>query len=497
MPSAAVSAKKLLNINTFKFLIVKIIITSVFSYINPILHLFSDIIIIFIPNYNQKYCMIKKLKWIIIFLFLSFCVLVCIYLYTHRKRLVSVDESRTVYIKAKDSVIHLYRNGKPFKIKGASGNASFELLSKIGGNTIRVYDTINLTKTLNKAHENQLAVIVDISLPKYNEKYPNYDFQNENNKLKLKVEKLVNKHKNHPALLFWNLGNELDYPLVFRKNNFIKTYNELIDIIHTSDPNHLVSTTLIPSQSQTLAIHYHSPNIDLIGFNVFGNTNRIQVVLDRVNVFTKHLPYFIGEYAYNGPWEQQNTSWGAPIEPTSSKKAEQYAERYNTLIKNDKQSIGDLVFFWGQKQERTHTWFSIFDKKERTSELFYKLNELWGGQISNIKYPPKINYMLIDKSGAQENLVYKPNMEKTAELNFEHEIDVAYQFVWEIYSEGWDYNQADNEKDPIKISKDTVVVNSSYTFKVPSKTGPYRIFVSVYDAFGNFSTTNTPFYVLN
>ena len=105
--------------------------------------------------------------------------------------------------------------------------------------------------------------------------------------------------------------------------------------------------------------------------------------------------------------------------------------------------------------------------------------------------------MLIDKSGAQENLVYKPNMEKTAELNFEHEIDVAYQFVWEIYSEGWDYNQADNEKDPKKISKDTVVVNSSYTFKVPSKTGPYRIFVSVYDAFGNFSTTNTPFYVLN
>ena len=71
MPSAAVSAKKLLNINTFKFLIDKIITTSVFSYIKPILHLFSDIIIIFILNYNQKYYMIKKLKWIIIFLFLS------------------------------------------------------------------------------------------------------------------------------------------------------------------------------------------------------------------------------------------------------------------------------------------------------------------------------------------------------------------------------------------------------------------------------------------
>jgi len=439
----------------------------------------------------------KTLKWIGLFLFFLSCALMCIFLYTHRERNVSVDESKSVYIKSQNSQINLIRNDKPFKFKGATGDASFKLLSKAGGNTVRVYDTINLESILDKALENQLAVIVDIKLPKYSDKYNYYGNHDKNNKLKLKVKKLVKKYKDHPALLFWNLGNELDYPLVLIKNNFIKTYNELIDIIHSTDPNHLVSTTLPPSKSQTLALHFHSPDIDLLGFNVFGNIWRIESVLKKVNIFTKPLPYFIGEYGYNGPWEQQMTSWRAPIEPTSTKRAEQCIKRYNTYIKIDKQSLGDLAFYWGQKQERTHTWFSIFDQEERTSELFYTLNELWGGQMGNAKYPPKIRYMLIDEKGARDNLIYKPNMQKTAKLTFEHEIDSTYQFVWEIYAEGWDYNIADIEKDPIKISQDTVVENSSYTFKTPSKSGPYRIFVNVYDGFGNFSTTNTPFYVLN
>lgn len=432
------------------------------------------------------------------FLFLLSCVLVCILFYTHSERNGIVYEGKSVYIKAIDSRHVLIRNGKPFQIRGADAakNSSFKLLSKIGANTIRVYDTINLETILDKALESQLAVIVDINLPKFNEKLRYYDNHDKNNKLKLKVKELVKKYKDHPALLIWNLGNELDYPLVLLKNNFIKTYNELIDVIHTTDPNHLVSTTLIPSRTQTWAIHYHSPNLDLVGFNVFGNIWRIDLVMDEINFLKKPLPYFISEYGYNGPWEQHKTSWGAPIEPTSSKKAEQYAERYYTFMKNNKQSIGDLVFYWGQKQERTHTWFSILDKEERRSELFYKLNELWGGQINNVKYPPKINYMLINERGAQDNLVYKPNMEKTAELFFEGEIDVAYQFIWEIYGEGWEYNQGDIEKNPIKISNDTVIVNSSYTFKTPSQSGPYRIFVYVYDGFGNYSTTNTPFYVL-
>ncbi|WP_189360677.1 glycoside hydrolase family 2 TIM barrel-domain containing protein [Algibacter mikhailovii] len=442
--------------------------------------------------------MIKVLKNIVLFLFLLSCGLVSAFFYFRTELNKSVDERRSVYIKTIDSKPILFRNGKPFKIRGAAGarDASFELLSKIGGNTIKVYDTINLKSVLDRAFENQLAVIVDIRLPKYNEKYNAYSDQNQNDKLKQEVKKLVLKYRNHPALLCWNLGNEIDYPFVLIKNSFINTYNQLIDIIHTNDPNHLISTTLTASVKQTLAIHYHSPNLDLLGFNTFGALKRLDLVLERVNLIREPLPFYIGEYGYNGPWEQESTSWGAPIEPTSTKKSEMYANRFYNIVENDMQSVGDLVFYWGQKQERTHTWFSIFDEAGRTSEVYYKLNELWGGKSSNLKHPPKIDYMLIDNKGAKDNLIYKPDMVKTAQLFFEKNKNSKYQIVWEIYAEGWDYNLADIEKDPLRISKDTINSGSSHTFKTPDKTGPYRIFVYVYDDFGNYATTNTPFYIL-
>ena len=57
--------------------------------------------------------------------------------------------------------------------------------------------------------------------------------------------------------------------------------------------------------------------------------------MDEINFLKKPLPYFISQYGYNGPWEQHKTSWGAPIEPTSSKKAEQYAKTTQSIDKNE------------------------------------------------------------------------------------------------------------------------------------------------------------------
>ncbi len=46
----------------------------------------------------------------------------------------------------------------------------------------------------------------------------------------------------------------------------------------------------------------------------------------------------------------------------------------------------------------------------------------------------------------------------------------------------------------------TVIENvklNEVLFQVSALEGPYRIFVHINDQFGNFATTNTPFYVLN
>ena len=154
----------------------------------------------------------QKILYVFIFgffitLLTGFCTL------KHLRREKKTDETKTVYIKNTENGFQLYRNGSPFYIQGASGNSHFEELSGIGGNTIRVFDTINIQHVLNEAHKNNLAVIVDIPLPKYTIEFNSYLNDEDNKVLKQRIKALVKKYKSHPAMLMWNLGNEVHYPI--------------------------------------------------------------------------------------------------------------------------------------------------------------------------------------------------------------------------------------------------------------------------------------------
>ncbi|WP_299390550.1 cellulase family glycosylhydrolase [uncultured Gelidibacter sp.] len=199
-----------------------------------------------------------------------------------KREINELDETRTVYIKKQDKGFTLIRNGAPFKIKGATGNSHLDALAAIGANTLRVYDYENIKSILDEAQQHNLAVIVDIPLAKYTDDANFYSDEIQIARFRDTLKKLVRTYKDHPALLFWNLGNELDYPLVLRKNEFIKTFNGFIDLIHKEDPNHPVGTSIIPSKTETLSIHLHSPQLDLIGFNAFGNLNMIKPLLNKI-----------------------------------------------------------------------------------------------------------------------------------------------------------------------------------------------------------------------
>lgn len=410
-----------------------------------------------------------------------------------------ITKSATVHLQKTGDGFQLLRKGKPFKIQGASGNSNLEELSKIGGNTIRVYDTLNLSVVLNQAHRNGLAVIVDIPIPRYHKKYNVYQSETHNTQLKKEVRFLVRKYGSHPALLMWNLGNEVEYPLVFFKNSFIETFNDLIDIIHKEDPNHPVSTT-IPSvtKKQIISIYYHSPNIDLLSYNIFGNLKNLNSDLTKISYAFGKRPYYISEWGHDGPWEHSYTSWSAPIEPTSTKKAEQLKTRHKTLIQNmDNNCLGSLVFYWGEKHERTHTWFSLFIEKYGKSELVEEIKHLWKESYSNT---PSIGleYMLVDEKGAQSNLIFAPNQVKEAKIKFSHAQHDSVRISWEVYPEAWQYKANDKEKKPGPIIGSIInTTGEEATFVTPTEEGPYRIFAYIFDNEGNFATTNTPFYVLN
>ena len=441
-----------------------------------------------------------------------------------------VDESKTVYVERNETGFQLIRNGEPFTIQGAGGDSHFKELAEIGGNTVRLFDTSDLENKLDEAHKYNLAVIVDIPLPRYNKWHYLYDDEDENKILKQEIKELVLQHKDHPALLIWNLGNEINYPFVFRKNDFIKTFNELISIIQDVDPNHPVSTSIEGvSRKAMSSISIHSPEIDLLSFNTFGNTKLVSSNFAQISFLFGPRPYFFSELGPDGPWESSTTSWGAPIEATSSKKSELYSTRFNIIKENENAaSLGSLIFYWGTKLERTHTWFSLF-KDGYKSEIIQVIETMWDdsdsspelneinyitvntnvprdnnrffpGDLSYSDINPQLiglDYMLVNELGAHDNIIFSPGELSHAEIIFHESYNDSVRIEWEIYPEAWysDTNElvVDNYK-PI----DTFVIfeKTKSTFFAPTKEGPYRIFAYVYNQDGFFATTNTPFYVL-
>lgn len=457
----------------------------------------------------------KKLLFVIL-LFFVLTLIIFTYLaftYFHRERV--VDENRTVYIHPTNDGFQLIRNGKPFIINGACGNVNLELLAKIGANTIRIYDTTNITEILDEAHKLNLAVVVDIDIPKYSNTYNFYLDKSNTDSLKQNVENLVKKHRDHPALLMWNLGNEVNYPYVlFKKtivnfftkshyrneNLFIQTFNSLIDIIHRNDPNHPVSTTFITARSkkQIASLYVNSPDLDLLSYNIFGALKNYDFYSKQLDLFFGKKPYYISEWGIDGPWlsECEVTSWMSKIEPTSTKKIEQIRERYHIIQESiNGTCLGSLFFYWGLKQECTHTWFSVFDDQGSQSEIIYELSKLWGSNTIE-KSAIGLDYMLLNGKGSKDNVILAPNRNMVAEVIFSQKYD-NLKIVWELYQDAWYINSVDNEtRPPIVIGSFESLQSTKAEFVVPEKEGPYRIFAYVYDNNGYFATTNIPFYVL-
>jgi len=409
------------------------------------------------------------------------------------------NDKRKVFIEEKEGKFTLMRNGKPYSIKGAAGHTYLKKLNQVGGNTIRIYDTTNIGSVLDEAEANRIAVVVGIPLVS-NKKVTG--FYNDTAKVGAQFrafKKIVEKYKDHPAVLMWCMGNELDFKFKLKYWNFYKEYNKLVDMVHNIDPNHPVTTTIMNVRRQNICNIELFTKTDIISFNSFGGTRNLRKDLKAFSWFWKGA-YLILEWGIEGPWRpnENKTIWEAFIESTSSKKVEQYLQTYKQdLPVEDTRFLGAFIFYWGQKQEYTPTWFSTFYEDGSMSEVVGLMKYLWTGKWP--EHPaPQINYMLVDKKGALDNLIYKAGRIANAELFMAKSDSSISNIKWELYHEDW--YQKDNVKNQKKLVPiDSLFVNCNAfkaTFKTPLEEGPYRLYATVFDRFGYFATCNTPFYVV-
>jgi len=406
------------------------------------------------------------------------------------------DKAAKITLVKVDGKYQLLVNNQPFYIKGAGlefGNIS--ALAKHKANSFRTWRTFNGKKTgkkiLDEAHKNGLLVTMGIEVGR--ERH-GFDYNNKK-AVKEQLENIreeVTALKDHPALLIWAIGNELNLRATNPK--VWNAVNEISEMIHKIDPNHLTTTTLAGIKQEDITlIKKRCLDLDLLSLQVYGKLlNLPKLVRD----YGWTGPYMVTEWGATGHWEVPKTEWGAPIEENSSLKAAGYLKRYQGSIEKDiTQCVGSYVFLWGQKQERTPTWYGLFLEDHRETELIDVMHYIWNGSWPKNR-TPQIESFEINGKTAYDNILVKPNEKGTAVVKIKNIKEDTLNYKWEILAESTDLQDGgDLEKRPkninVKILKQK---NGTLQFKTPQK-GIYRLFVYVDDGLEHAATANIPFRV--
>jgi hypothetical protein len=408
--------------------------------------------------------------------------------------------AKKVTIQKKNGRYNFYKDGKPFFVKGGAGYTHIKELSQCGGNTIICWDTSKIESSLKEAAKNNVAVIIGLDVPGGDNK-AFYDNQKNVEELDKAYTGIVARFKDHPSLLAWCLGNELSVPFSLVPTPFYKIYNKILDHIHNIDPNHPVSTAIINiAKKRILMIKWRMPAIDFYCINIYNSIKTIQHELNLIKMFWSG-PYLIGEWAPNGGWEAPLNVWLAPIEYTSTKKAQQSYEFYTKYMPlKDPRFLGSMAFYWGNRQEYTYTWFSIFNEDGTPTEVKEALYDCWKDTVTQ-HLSPKLQYMLVDTLGAQDNIILTPGSEhEVSALLQPLQFSDSLKYSWQILQEDWRlyWGKAFNflRKPPAQTGLFADSTRQRTSFIAPSKEGPYRVFVTVYNSKGYCATANAPIYVV-
>lgn len=397
-------------------------------------------------------------------------------------------------IEHNDEGFQIYRNGEPYFIKGAGGSQNLALLADIGGNSIRTWSTNDDTEALlDKAHELGLTVMLGLSL-KHERHGFDYDDKEAVAAQKAEVRKQVLQYRDHPALLAWGLGNEVD--LMYTNTRVWHAVEDIAQMVQELDPNHLVTTVVAGVDEEKIRlIKERVPNIDYLSINIYGGLETLPETVQRVGW---DGAYAVTEWGPTGHWQIQRTDWDVPIEQTSTEKAAIYRERYEQGILGDpERTLGSYVFLWGQKQETTPTWYGLFLESGHTTEAVDTMQYLWTGEWPEHR-APSIHEFLIDGQTAQESVYLEAGKVYQATLDVAHRNNSAFDVRWEILPESTDIGAGGDPEDRPEPLESFVVEASGegrLQFRAPSKSGPYRLFAYVTDRHNKAATANFPFFV--
>ena len=355
----------------------------------------------------------------------------------------------------------LLRDGKPYFIKGAGGGGSKTLLAQSGANSFRTWGIGKDTKEqLDEAQKLGLTVTVGFWLP---HKF-NWTNQEGVEKEIAKVKEGVLALKDHPAVLCWALGNEMesegkDSPELW------KAVNRISKMVHEVDPKH-----------PTMSVVAEIGGKKLQYINSYGGGPSVGERYKKAGV---GKPYVVTEFGPPGTWEIGRNKFGAVNELTSTEKAKSYKTTYEKGVLGEPENcLGSYAFTWGFKREATATWYGLFLPDGSKLAAVDVLTELWSGKPPAVLCPEvsKITLLTPDQASAAETL--------KASIEVKDPQGLEVQIKWALVKEMANYDLTGTGAKATEDLSDGIAENGKpeVQIKLPSSPGVYRLFCYVHNA---------------
>lgn len=386
-----------------------------------------------------------------------------------------------VEIVAHEGGFQILRGGEPYELRGAGFISDLDALAEAGANTIRTWGVGEDTRALlDAAHARGMTVLVGLWL---RHEADGFDYDDpaqvaaQLDQVRADVEAL----RDHPAVLMWGVGNEMelgnDEPAMWRAVGDAVAAVAALDPLH---PTVVVTAEIGAATEQRLATYV--PELDVWGINSYQGLTSLR---DRLAERGWERPYLVTEFGGAGGWEVEQTSWGAPHEPTSSEKAAAYRAGF-TAIEADPSCLGGFAFVWARADSPLDTWYTLLGPNGTMHEPVDAVIEGWTGTAPSDLAPAVVSF----EAGIDGEVV-APGSSWTASLEAVDPEGAPLTWEWIVHRDALDTGSgagaATRCSDPAG--------DASYTFEAPAEPGPYRLLGVARDPGGKAAFASARFYV--
>ena len=362
--------------------------------------------------------------------------------------------------------------------------ATLETIAAAGAHVVRVYRESDAW-VLDAAHALGLKVVMGLWVG-----HPRHGFRLDDpaalQAQERAIRSFVTRHRDHPALLAWGVGNEVETGEADPRPSW-REVDRLAGIVKALDAAHptmMVVADTGMAQLRTLA--GCCPNVDLLGMNVYAGA--VFDLPQRLRDAGIAKPVVVSELGPLGQWQAGRKPWGAPVEPTSSEKAAFFRDAL-AFLHSQPQIAGVFPFLWGAKQEQTETWHGLLLADGSPTAMTDALAQAWGRPVAEAA--PAIRGIGIAAD------VFAPGTEISAGIDATSFDGSPLRVDWRVFAEATDLRKGgDAEAAPPRIEVRMLHADAaSVRFLAPQQPGAYRLFITLRDRQGKAATANLPFLV--